>query len=99
MNTITSIQHAKVAGEQRGRQDAWNVEVDDDLAREIVDAYESGEWPESLEYAPLSGEWAGESIPEIFGTSEVDEFLLEAYEWAATDTFIATLTAIAFGEG
>jgi len=35
---------------------------------------------EAFNIYPLSGEWAGESIPEIFGTSEPTETMLEAYE-------------------
>jgi len=37
-----------------------------DRALELKDLW--GEIPE--DYAPLSGEWAGESIPEIFGSWE-----------------------------
>ena len=56
------------------------------------DARDSGE-PVEIP-SPLSGEWAGESIPELFGLAvgeQYDDSVADDYEQQYTDGFVAGL--------
>jgi hypothetical protein len=56
--------------------------------RAILKGYEEGD-PAVMDYAPspLSGEWAGESMPEILGESADDDEIATAYEESYIDAF------------
>lgn len=71
------------AATDRGTSDAHNVDLTD---LDSIDVYD-------VEYAPLSGEWAGESIPELFGDDTPTDDQLDTYDQAATTAFYRTLTA------
>lgn len=62
-----------------------------ETAAAILAGYEDGD-PEVLDLcpAPLSGEWAGESIPELFGYWPDDEEMT-AYEVAFCEAFWVTV--------
>jgi len=78
-----AIDHGRTAAEQ--------IELDSLPAGTLEKlATETESQAESFEFTPLSGEHAGESIPELFGYwPEQQE--LDDYEQTATDTFYDTL--------
>ena len=66
-------QAAEKLGRERGRADAGWVEIHSGNAAAILQGIEDGD-PETLDMmpAPLSGEYAGESIPELMEESGLD---------------------------
>lgn len=65
--------------------------------RGFHDGSDAREWGEPVEIpSPLSGEWAGESIPELFGLAvgeEYDESVADDYEQQYSDGFEAGLAS------
>lgn len=89
-----TLTHAHARGEQDGEAHAelHRDEIAHPLsAKEWLDAYETGTLGDAWELpAPLSGEWAGESLSEL-GMDEWDEWALDAYESAYTQAYIARM--------
>lgn len=81
------------AGQDRGTAAAAHTDIDrtpDELIEEWHD--DTDLLHEAFDVNPLSAEWAGESIPEIFDTSEPTETMLEGYEQGWSDAFFDSLT-------
>lgn len=74
------------AGEDTFRYACTSVEA----CQEWLDAYEQGVLDVP---APLSGEWAGESLSEL-GMSTWDEEMLQAYEEAWTGAYMDTVRVL-----
>ena len=64
------MDYYKLGHERGAAAGSWVIDgnTSDDVLRRIVAGYDEGD-PEIMDLAPapLSGEWAGESISEIFG--------------------------------
>lgn len=74
-----------------GRTAAEHVELDNLPAGTLAKLATETEWQaETFEFAPLSGEHAGESIPELFGYWP-EQHELDDYEQTAVDAFYETL--------
>ena len=90
--------HARARGEQDGleRAEMYRDEVTHPAsAKEWLDAYETGTLGDVWELpAPLSGEWAGESLSEL-GMGTWDEWTLDAYESAYMQAYIARMLDMA----
>ena len=99
MNEIT--QAAEELGRERGRAGASWVEIDSGNAAAILQGIEDGDL--DMMPDPLSGEWAGESIPELIEESgldrdeiteqgpEVVQDWCDAYEVAFSDAYWAEI--------
>lgn len=98
---MTTTQEAQALGAERGKADGSHV-IDGNVTipycQKILAGYNDGD-PEIMDMcpAPLSGEWAGSSISEIFGTSdpvaEIPTEILDAYEQSYTDAWWDTVLA------
>lgn len=79
-------QMGKDAGELYGKS-FFDGNTQKDFFRYILEGYDNGD-PEIMDMCPnpLSGEWAGESIPEIFGCYPSEDSLAE-YEMAFSDSW------------
>lgn len=82
-------------GREAGHAAATWFEVEDaDHARRILKGYDDGD-PEIMDMqpSPLSGEWAGESIMELFGrTPSGDQ--LDRYENAYSEAYWAEIVRV-----
>lgn len=93
MHTTDEIrQAAEEAGTEAGHNVATWAEITPDNAQAILDGYDEGD-PIILDMmpAPLSGEYAGESIPEIVHASGLDYDSLDtddARDHNDIDTFL-----------
>ena len=85
-NEIT--QAAENLGRDKGRADAGWVGIDSGNAAAILQGIEDGD-PEIMDMmpAPLSGEWAGESIPELMNESGINHYKINKDDW---DTWMET---------
>ena len=92
--TTTTHDHTQAQAHARGEQDGleraemyWDEVQHPLVAKEWLDAYETGTLGDVWEIpAPLSGEWAGESLSEL-GMGTWDEWALDAYESAYRDAY------------
>lgn len=99
---MLSLKEAHEQGSQRGYNAAtWVFDGNTDASyyAKVLQMFEDGD-PEvyDLEPAWLSGEWAGESIPELFDLEtgeEVDEMVLETYETSASEAFWSEVQRVA----
>ena len=68
------------------------------IAQKILDGIDDGD-PEIMDLCPnpLSGEWAGESLKEIFGRSPTRS-MMDNYENGYRDGFFSSLASCAMGE-
>lgn len=106
--TEANIQLATDAGTERGTAaGSWVLDGNSSIvsARGIRKGYDDGD-PAIMDLcpSPLSGEWAGESIPELsveYGIDLEDSDIADAFETAFADAFwaetIRTATAIIDG--
>lgn len=74
-------------GAEHGHNAATWIEVDESSAASIIQGYEDGD-PEVMDIAPapLSGEWAGESLAEL-GLAEASDEDLSDYENGYSEAF------------
>lgn len=105
MNTTTTtspadIDTARDAGYQSGHNAGTWVAINSNLdAMRILQGYEDG-WPEIMDLcpSPLSGEWGGESIPELsaeHGIDLWDDAIADTFEGAFNDGFWDEVTRAA----
>ena len=68
------------------------------IAQKILDGIDDGD-PEIMDLCPnpLSGEWAGESLKEIFGRFPTQS-MMDNYENGYRDGFFSSLASCAIGE-
>lgn len=77
---------------------SWVIDgsTDTETARRLLEGIEAGD-PEimDLQPAPLSGEWAGESMRELLGADEENEEAADAYEAGYEEGFWGEVTRAA----
>lgn len=89
---MTTYENIRVTGYERGREEAHNVTLTFELARQYING--TADDPDELAPpAPLSGEWAGESMPELLGELADDPDAADDYEEGFDQGWEDTLTA------
>lgn len=82
----------EAAGQERGTAAAESVDIDRSPSQVVAAWYDDPQLlADAFDVNPLSGEWAGESIPEIFGTSQPTSTMMQAYELGWFEGFFDSL--------
>ena len=92
-NHISNAQQIRLEAQaiDHGRTAAEHIELDSLPAGALAKLATETEWQaETFDFRPLSGEHAGESIPELFGHWP-EQHELDDYQQTAVDAFYATL--------